>query len=392
MFFDVTLSGSGKMACSSCHDPASHFAPPNDRAVQLGGLDLKQPGLRAVPTLTYGMYTPAFSIGEEDAQSEAEEETPMQEAARMAKRSLGKSKVDAPAPKTVFDHADEEADEHAPRGGLMLDGRVDTLQDQAVLPLMSSFEMANRDPASLAARIRKNYGDKIAQLAGRSVLNDTHALLAEAAFAIARYQVEEQAFHLFSSKYDAYLRGDETLSEAEMRGLKVFEDKDKGNCADCHPNKPAAGLPPLFTDYQYEAIGAPRNAEIPANSDLAYYDLGLCGPLRKDAIAANKAYCGFFKTPTLRNVAERKVFFHNGVYKSLEDVMRFYARRNTDPQLFYPKGKDGKVVAYNDLPSIHRKNVDVKDVPFNRKPGDAPALDDQDIADLVAFLKTLTDR
>ncbi len=65
IFFDPSLSGSGKLACASCHDPAHAYAPANDRAVQLGGPDLARPGIRTVPSLTYKLLTPAFSVGPE---------------------------------------------------------------------------------------------------------------------------------------------------------------------------------------------------------------------------------------------------------------------------------------------------------------------------------------
>ena len=72
--------------------------------------------------------------------------------------------------------------------------------------------------------------------------------------------------------------------------------------------------------------GVRRNAKIPANANLAYHDLGLCGPLRTD-LTNRPEYCGLFKTPTLRNVATRKVFFHNGLYHRLQNVLDFYAER-----------------------------------------------------------------
>src|SRR3546814_7422914 len=62
--------------------------------------------------------------------------------------------------------------------------------------------------------------------------------------------------------------------------------------------------------------GVPRNPEIPANADASYYDLGLCGPMRTDQ-HDNQNYCGLFKTPSLRNVAERGAFFHNGRFHTL---------------------------------------------------------------------------
>jgi cytochrome c peroxidase len=95
-------------------------------------------------------------------------------------------------------------------------------------------------------------------------------------------------------------------------------------------------------------------------------------------------YCGRFRTPTLRNVALRRSFFHNGVFHSLEDVLRFYARRDTHPAEFYPAAK------YDDLPARYHANVDT-DPPFGGRPGEAPALDDDEIAAVIAFLRTLTD-
>ena len=66
-----------------------------------------------------------------------------------------------------------------------------------------------------------------------------------------------------------------------------------------------------------------------------------------------------FKTPTLRNVAIRKVFFHNGQMKSLRDVLRFYNTRDTNPELWYPV-VDGVVQKFDDLPAPYRGNIDVQ--------------------------------
>jgi len=146
----------------------------------------------------------------------------------------------------------------------------------------------------------------------------------------------------------------------------------------------------VFTDYQFEALGAPRNAALAHNADPGYFDLGACGPYRKD-IAAETQYCGMFQTPTLRNTATRKVFFHNGVFTSLQQMMDFYNFRDTDPDKVYPRGADGRVGKYDDLPEKYHANVDVADPPFDRHDGDTPAMTPQDEADIIAFLKTLTD-
>src|SRR6202045_1688653 len=53
LFAEPSLSASGRMACATCHDPPHAFGPPNAFAVQLGGKDGREPGLRAVPSLKY---------------------------------------------------------------------------------------------------------------------------------------------------------------------------------------------------------------------------------------------------------------------------------------------------------------------------------------------------
>jgi cytochrome c peroxidase len=137
------------------------------------------------------------------------------------------------------------------------------------------------------------------------------------------------------------------------------------------------------------ALGVPRNPEIPANRDANFFDLGLCGPERTD-LKDSSEYCGMFKTPTLRNVATRKVFFHNGVFRSLKQVMEFYVQRDTHPEKWYPRDTDGRVRKFDDLPAQYHDNINVEP-PFDRHAGEAPALTDAETADVIAFLGTLTD-
>ena len=113
--------------------------------------------------------------------------------------------------------------------------------------------------------------------------------------------------------------------------------------------------------------------------------------VRSARIWPRQIFCGLFKTPTLRNVATRQTFFHNGEFHSLEDVVRFYVERETRPEKWYPHKSDGTVEMYDDLPPSHRVNVDISDAPFTGHRGDKPALNDQEIKDVVAFLRTLTD-
>ncbi len=167
---------------------------------------------------------------------------------------------------------------------------------------------------------------------GAAALDDAGDAFNGLAAAIAQYQAELPDFRRFDSKYDAYLAGKALLTEQESRGLALFEDPEKGNCAACHPSRPGAdGSPPLFTDFTYDNVGLPRNAHVPANADPGFFDLGLCGPERKD-LAARRDLCGAFKVPTLRNVARTAPYFHNGAFDTLRDAVDFYVRRDTRPR------------------------------------------------------------
>ena len=97
-----------------------------------------------------------------------------------------------------------------------------------------------------------------------------------------------------------------------------------------------------------------------------------------------------FMTPSLRNVATRFVFFHNGRYHKLREAVAFYATRDTNPERWYPRNPDGSVRMLDDLPSRYVDNLNVEP-PFDRHLGDKPALTDREIDDIVVFLGTLTD-
>ena len=356
LFRDPMLSASGEMSCATCHDPANHFAPPNGLAVQRGGAKLDKPGTRATPSLTYAASTPFFT--EHYYESE--------------------------------DEGDESVDQ-GPTGGRTWDGRVSRARDQAAIPLLAPNEMANASEAAVVGRAaHAPYAEQIKSLYGEHVFEDVHRTFAVIGEALEAYQQTPAEFSPFTSKYDAFLRGRAELTPQEARGLQVFDDPDKGNCAHCHKSQlsPTLALP-LFTDYGLVAIGAPRNYEIPANSDPTYFDLGACGPVRKD-LADRPDFCGLFKAPSLRNVATRHSFYHNGVFHTLEEAVSFYATRDTNPERWYPIGTDGEVRKFDDLPARYQVNINFEP-PFDRKRGEEPALSEQDVADIVAFLRTLTD-
>ena len=379
LFHDERLSASGRMSCVSCHSPSHGYGPPGSVSVMLGGPQLKTPGFRAVPSLEYLYLQPAFGIGADSDQPAA--------LARQAQLASSHARVlkTAQSPQAA-------AANRVPQGGLFWDGRVDRLDQQIDGPLYNPAEMDGGPPARILRKLETApYAADFVRLFGPAIFHEPRRALDLAAFAIARYELESPAFHPFTSKFDAWLAGKARLTPAEQRGYRLFNDPDKGNCAACHLDQPTpARRKPLFTDFQYEALGAPRNPAIAANRNPDYYDLGICGPFRAD-LRNETQYCGMFLTPTLRNVALRHVFFHNGVFHSLRQVLDFYVNRDLHPERFYPRDAAGAVIKYDDLPAKYRANVDTVDPPFNRHPGDPAALTPGEIQDVISFLGTLTD-
>lgn len=353
LFFDASLSASGKVACATCHDPRRAYGPPDESPVRRGGSDGRRFGVRAVPSLMYTQNIPPFT-------------------------------------EHYFDDEGDDGIDQGPAGGRTWDGRAQSAHDQARLPLFSPFEMANASAGALIARVqRASYAAQLRGTFGGKVFDDTATAFKAVLMALEAFQQSPAEFYPYTSKYDAWLRHETSLSAGELRGLAAFNDPAKGNCARCHPSALRKGAFPQFTDFGYAAVGVPRNGAIPANSDSRYYDLGLCGPLRTD-LADRKEYCGLFRTPSLRNVANRRVFFHNGVFHRLEDVVRFYAERDTQPQKWYSLSKSGVTLKFDDLPRQYAANIDTQP-PFDRHAGDQPALSEGDIRDIVVFLNALTD-
>lgn len=346
IFSDQTLSASGKQSCATCHNPDNAHAQSDTLAAQLGGPNGDAQGFRSSPSLRYLNLNPAFFF----------------------------------------------AKDGTPTGGINRDGRAQSLAEQAARPLLAAHEMANASKEDVLARLKKTaYAEQFRLVFGSAIFDNPEQAFGRLAFALQQYQKEDPAFHPYDSKYDLFLAGKTKLDDAELRGLALFNNPNKGNCAACHTSSRGAdGAPPLFTDFSFDNLGVPRNTRLAATLDPAYFDLGLCGPDRGD-LAARTDLCGAFKVPTLRNVATRKVFFHNGAFSDLTEVTRFYVRRDTHPEEWYPLGLDGKVDKFNDLPPQYRANVNVTEVPYNRQPGMEPALSESEIGDVVKFLGTLTD-
>src|SRR5882762_1125534 len=176
LFFDKSLSASGKMACASCHDPARAFGPPNDLPVQPGGSDGRRPGVRAVPTLMYSQNIPPFT-------------------------------------EHFFDDEGDDSIDQGPAGGRTWDGRSQSAHDQARLPLFSPFEMANPDEATVVATVqRASYAGQFRDTFGARVFEDQALAFKGVLMALETYQQNPEEFYPYSSKYDAWLRHQATFT------------------------------------------------------------------------------------------------------------------------------------------------------------------------------------
>lgn len=366
LFEDTSLSLTRTQSCASCHEAGSAFTGSADHERPYFPVSRGAPaeafGTRNAPTAMYTMYSPPFAFIEE---------------------------LDEPG-------------EYTPTGGLFWDGRVDTLSEQAAAPFVNPREMALPDEQAVIERVREaSYAWMFEPLFGPEPLEELEPAYRHVTEAIAAFE-RTQRFRPFSSKFDAYLRGQVQLSEQEQRGFELFQDPEKGNCIACHVGDPESREPKdwLFTDFSYDNLGIPRNPTISDNADPDYFDLGLCQSeavmdrvpvIIEDKQAFVDALCGAFKVPTLRNVVKTAPYMHNGFFAELRDVVDFYVTRETEAARWYPSGDDGTVQKYNDLPEPYWVNVNTSEVPYDRTAGQQPRLRPEEIDAVVAFMSTLTD-
>ena len=364
LFEDTNLSEPRGQSCASCHAPSAGFSGNNGSSIAAvargarGGMF----GNRNAPTAMYLARAPRFSFVKE-------------------------------APENG-----EPTPSYTPTGGQFWDGRADDLAAQAKGPFLNPREMNNPSAGAVVAKVASGkYAALARSVYGSAIVADTDRAYDAIAEAIAAYE-QSKRFQPFASKFDDVLRGTASLSAQEARGFDLFKDPEKGNCVSCHAGDTTSKSPAdwLFTDFTYDNIGVPRNAKIPDNADPAYFDLGLCKrpgieTTLPDGVVADD-YCGAFKVPTLRNIGKTAPYMHNGYFAELRDVVKFYATRDTSPELWYPKDASGAVDKFDDLPPAYKKNVNTEEVPLERHLGDAPRLTESEIDDVVAFLQTLTDR
>lgn len=342
LFFDTNLSEPAGQACSTCHDPSMAFTDMDKTSPTSKGAVSGLHGNRNTPTAMYSAFAPVFHFDQNDG---------------------------------LY------------IGGQFLDGRASTLADQAKGPFINPVEMANPTAETVVNKVRNaSYAPIFNTVYGADALSDPQLAYNRIADAIAAFE-ESPVLNRFTSKYDFYLRDKATLTKQEKRGLKIFEAANKGNCAACHPNRPVDGVPPLFTDHSYDNLGIPKNPDnlfyqmsSPFNPDGAYFvDLGLGASLNMPDED------GKFKVPTLRNVAVTAPYMHNGYFKTLRSTVEFYSNRDIKQQCPNDLTSEANALKQSCWPTPEVQNN------VNHTELGALNLKAQDIDDLVAFLKTLTD-
>jgi cytochrome c peroxidase len=280
MFFDPALSHPAGQACADCHAPNVAYRDPESDHSSSAGVLAGHFGSRNAPSIMYARYVPPLH------------------------RDVTGRWI----------------------GGLFWDGRGGSLEQQAGVPLLNPVEMNNPDRATVVADVRKApYADRVRALYGADALDDTAHGFAHVADAIAAFERTPELAP-FSSKYDRYLAHQATLTPAEQRGLAIFLDPRKGNCASCHP-------PPLFTDFSYANLGIPRYGNSlfygqshdinPAGAE--YVDHGLMSTVQ------DPAQDGKFRVPTLRNIARTGPYGHNGYFENLPYMLDFLDTRDRTP-------------------------------------------------------------
>jgi cytochrome c peroxidase len=340
IFFDKISVPANKTACADCHGSSVGFTGPDELINKHGSV---YPGAngsfgnRKPPSAAYATFSPGFYY-------------------------------DAATLSFV--------------GGNFWDGRAtgerlgSPSAEQALGPFLNPAEHAVPDALAVLKIIEKSkyisqwkkvWGEKLRY----STQEEINLNFDRVGLAIAAYEGSSEV-NQFSSKFDYYLKSVVELTSEEASGLELFNNK--GKCALCHIS---IGKKPLFTDFTFDNLGSPINPENPVyDYNPNFIDYGLGGFLltRTDYSSMATENMGKHKVPTLRNVDKRpdngftKAYMHNGVFKSLKEVVHFY---NTRDDGSWPAPE----VSAN-INTVQVGNLGLSDAEENA---------------IVAFMKTLSD-
>ncbi|EMR01906.1 cytochrome-c peroxidase [Cesiribacter andamanensis] len=235
--------------------------------------------------------------------------------------------------------------------GFFYDKRTSSLEGQIISVVNNQQEFhSSLEDMVQTVRQQPAYQQAFARLYPQQEISD-----ARIRHAIASYI---RSLTPFDSRFDRSIDGlEQSLSESEIRGFNLFSGKAK--CATCHFAPVFNGtVPPEFSETELELLGvpdAPDTVGARIDQDPGRYQ-----------VYGTEERKFFFKTPSLRNSAHTAPYMHNGVYNTLEEVLDFYNRG----------GGAGIGIALE----------------HQTLPPDALQLSKQEIADIIAFLGSLSDR
>lgn len=342
IFSDKRLSIPQGQACISCHSPDAAFSDPKLQLPVSQGAFTTKFGNRNTPTAMYLKFVPAL-------------------------------------------HKEEDEGEEIYVGGLFLDGRVNSLLEQAEGPILNKLEMASTkvhvvmqvcSSTEYGNLFRKVYGSEACPVIwkedsiARSFKNVTDAIVS--------FEFTDK-FAPFNSKFDKVMAKTESFTEKELRGFEVFKDEKLGNCAACHSlDTDNSAQKALFTDFTYDNLGLPKNPKL---KDLGHpsEDFGL------ENTTSRKEDRGLFRVPTLRNISKTAPYGHNGYFNTLKQIIDFYNTRDVKA-ICNTELTVEEAIEKNCWPSAEVMETVNHDELGNLK------LTDEDIENLILFLNTLTDK
>lgn len=370
LFFDK-ISDPDWMACATCHAPDTGFTGPvpgiNKHGAVYRGAVPTRFGNRKPPSAAYATMSPVFHY---------------------------------------------DMDEGLFIGGNFWDGRAtgevlgNPAADQALGPFLNPVEQNNKDMVDVCWQVMDSkYAPLFVQVWGS--IDCSYPGVVETYYnigrSIAAYEASSEV-NQFSSKFDQVMMNMATFTPQEAWGLELFNGK--AMCSACHPSEPGPyHAKALFTDFSFDNLGVPKNLENPFyDMDKVYLDDGT--PINPDGamwidqglggfLATRPEWAGYaaenfgkHKVPTLRNVDKRpgsgfpKAYMHNGVLKSLKDVVHFYNTRDVMPAC--ESLMDAKP-GLNCWPAPEvADNVNVDEL------GDLGLTEEEEWA-IVAFMQTLSD-
>jgi cytochrome c peroxidase len=298
LFFDRRLSGDGTMSCATCHNPEQAFT--DGLAISLN-----------YPTTRNWRNSP-----------------------------------------TLINVAYQKA--------LFHDGRARTLEDQALFPLMSAFEMnRNLDFVEEAIRSVPEYVEEFKKVFGDGDTSRERIAMAIAAF--------ERTLVSVNPPLDRWLKGDKKALSVEVKnGYDIFTGK--GKCADCHDGV-------SLSDNKFHALNVPENEAQEKDPRVAatrrfvakVYHYEDFRNLKEDPgrylITKDKKDWKAFKTPTLWEISRTGPYMHNGIFQTLDEVIAFFDQGGGKGNAaLKPLGLSAK--EKKDLKAFLAEGLTGEDVPF----------------------------